>query len=91
MDNEKPNVIMRRGEVPEAVVFILRGEVYYGSGDCKYQFFTLSNGSFFGEEYIVFGEQSSYSVFHQHYEKVLALQLEAEAFMKICEFYPHST
>lgn len=47
---------MNSGDIPHSVVFILKGDIYYGNRDGKYQFFTLSSGSFFGEEYILFGE-----------------------------------
>ena len=82
--------IIRKGEVPKYVHFILRGEVFVTNATGNYKYFALLPRSFFGECHLLFGMPSSYSYTVDEGSAVHTLRISGKTFLRLCKSYPQS-
>lgn len=56
--------LLKDGDVPERIFFIVGGEAYASNSTGRYTYFKLPEGSYFGDTHVLTGVPLSYSLFY---------------------------
>jgi len=74
------NFIIKKGEKPKAIYFILKGEVKVGNSTGEYEYFKLGPGNFFGDTSLMLGTKTTYSYTYDIGKSVSLLKLSSVHF-----------
>ena len=59
------NYIIKKGDPPKGIYFIISGEVIVGNSTNEFEYFRLKKGEYFGDSSLMAGTLSSYNYYYE--------------------------